>query len=956
MKCKSLLLFFLSGVFFINLNAKTGDGIFSATTQPETDGLEVSMETSRSREGRATVWQIELRAVNNSDSTRTFKLVLSAEPGFKATRYLIPGVLYNGNEFVGDFILSDGRKFSSAMPNGYEKDGEPWIFAGDRSTIPGCTVSENRRKAFGMFASDADPNSITGSASMEKLSDGSFRHLIYWPMTEAPVSYTDKRKFTDRYDKFITLEPGESYCVTAYACQGRPRWKNYGFTTVFPVAWKHLVHKTDAQRTIAETERLDRTFMDWTRRRNDEGSWFSGGQNDKMFVMGYLNIPRSKEGYTLEDYERDFTLDRWTNDDIEKSKALAPGEYLVSAGTKDIGFASQSFQRARLTVEYALKDKDPEGVRFGCEVLRSWIRVRQQDSGFFRRGTKPVPGKTFTDASEVGWAISELARMTMFLRENRDELAALGCDADDYADEFEQSASRVVEAVLKALPGDGSLGSQWDFSNGEMTNAAGDCGGFVLMGLVRYWELTHDPNVKRVIDKAFKYYYRNDINRFECNGGAMDCSSVDREGIQPFFSAAVEMWDMTGRRRYLNYARKAGWYFLSWVYLQNPTYGPDLDFSIYNWRPAGSTIIGTEHAALDDYGNLLISELFALSKADRNDMWREVAALLWRNGTQGFADENRDLWHALERPVGSKTEAYFQTRWSKYRTGENKRGSLNDHLMTWSGTYRLASLQELSEEDLDWLDSVSQPATQIVLSNSHGTARIDLRGANMRSWKPADGKEVLGNSGIPIYWPWAIYEGHPGCDIHGLTPYFDWKVAYQSENEVILTFDDSEATRRVWPHKFHAEMEYRLGDNITVEFRVTNTDDHEYACTELLHPFFRVTHPSNCTIEGLSGAKYFWKCEAEKGSDRVWNGAFPVKNVSGGKPGIVFESGDGKYTLVDVDRRITVDFEGGIKFNVYVSPEGSVAMETGTIYRDRAYTLDPGDTHKLTAIISVSNK
>lgn len=956
MKIRLTLSFLLLGVSVINLNAKTVNGIFSAFTQPSVEGLTVSMETTIGREGKTVVWQIDLIAVNKTSSTKTFKLVLSAEPGIKATRYLIPGVLYNGNEFVGDFILSDGRKFSNAIPNGLEKDGESWIFAGDRCSIPGCTISENKRKVFGMFASDADPNSITGSASIEKLPNGTFKHLIYWPITEAPVSYTDKRKFSERYDKFITLEPGESYCVTAYACQGRPKWKNYGFTVVFPVAWKYLSHKTVAQHTIAETERLDRTFIDWTRRRNDEGCWFSGALNDKMFVMGYLNIPHSKEGYTLEDYERDFTLDRWTNDDVEKSKTLGRCEYLESGGANDIGFASQSFQKARLTVEYALKDKDPEGVRFGCEVLRSWIRVRQQGSGLFRRGSKPMPGKTYTDASEVGWSISELARMVMFLRANRDELATLGCDADDYADEFEQSAKKVVKAILKARPKGGSLGSQWDFSTGEMINAAGDCGGFVLMGLVRYWELTHDANVKRIIDKAFKYYYREDINHFECNGGAMDCSSIDREGIQPFFSASVEMWNITGRRRYLNYARKAGWYFLSWVYLQNPTYSPDCDFSIYNWRPAGSTIIGTEHAALDDYGCLLISELFALSKADNNEMWKEVAALLWRNGTQGFADENRDCWHALERPVGSKTEAYFQTRWSKYRTGENKRGSLNDHLITWGGTYRLASLQKLSKEDLNWLDNVSQPATQVVLHNSHGLARVDLRGANMRSWKPVGGKEVLGNLGIPIYWPWAIYEGHTGCDIHGLTPYFDWKVAYQSEDKVILTLDESEATKRVWPHKFHVEMEYYLGDNITVEFRATNTDDHEYLCTELLHPFFRVSHPSNCIIEGLSGSKYFWKYEAEKGRGRIWKGAFPVKNVSGGKPGIVFESVGGKYTLVDVDRNITADFKGGIKFNVYVSPEGSVAMETGTIYRDQAYTLAPGETHTLTAIISTSNK
>ena len=926
---------------------------FLAVTQPAVDGLSTSLEVSKGKEGRTTVWQLTLTATNNTDSPQTFKLVLSAEPGIKATHYMIPGVLYNGNEFVGDFILSDGRAFATVMPNGWEKDGEPWIFAGDRSSIPGCSISENKRRTFGLFASDGDLNSITGSASLEKLPDGSFRHLIYWPMTEAPVSYTDKRKFTERYDKYITLAPGESYTVNAIACKGRPKWNNYGYSVVFPVAWKHLDHKTDAQHTVQETVRLDRTFLDWNRRRNEEGSWFSTGHDDKMFTMGYMNIARSKEGYTLADYEKDLTLNRWKNDDIEKSKQLAPGEYIVSGGTTNIGFASQSFQKARLTMEYSLEDGDREGVHFGCEVIRSWIRVRQQESGFFRRGSKPVPGKTFTDASEVGWAIGELARTVQFLRSHREEISALGIDADDYADEFESSAAREVKALLASLPGDGGLGSQWDFSTGELTNAAGDCGGFVLMGLVRYWDLTRDAEVKKAIDQGFDYYFSRDIDRYECNGGAMDCSSVDREGIQPFFSAAVEMWNMTGKRKYLNYARKAGWYFLSWVYLQNPTYGPDLDLSVYNWRPAGATIVGTEHSALDDYGNLLISELFALSKADKDPMWKEVAALMWRNGTQGFADENRDVWHSLERPVGSKNEAWFQTRWSKYRTGENKRGSLNDHLMAWGGTYRLASLRQLSAEDLAWLESVSQPCTDVTLSNAFGSARVDLRGANMRSWKPAGKTEVLGNLGIPVYWPWAIYEGRPGCDIHGLTPYFDWSVSEQTQDKVVLELEDSESSRRVWPHKFHAQMEYRLGETLTATFTVTNTDDHEYTCTDLLHPFFRVSHPSNCTIEGLSGSKYFWKYEADKGADRIWKGAFPVRNISGGKPGIVFETNDGSYTLVDGKRRVTADFKGGIKFVDYVAPEGAVAMETGTIYRDRAYTLQPGQTHTVSVTLSV---
>ena len=929
-------------VFSLISIAACGDVTFAVRTLPAVDGLVSTADVKRDGD----VWKIAVAVRNGTATNVTFKVALSAEPRFEATRYLIPGTLYNGNEFVGKAIPSDGRAFSLDMPSGWQKDGHPWIFAGDRNSIPACTISENANEVFALFASDSDPKSLAASSSLERLEDGSFRHLVYWPVTEAPVSYTDKRTFSPRYDTFLTLVPGETFRADAFACRGTPPWPNYGFAAVFPHAWRLLKHETKAQKSVAETIRLDRAYHKWCRRRNAEGSWYAGGHNDKTFAMGYMNIAKSKDGYTLADYERDFTLDRWMNDDVEKSKRLKPGEYIEGRGAKDIGFASQSFQKARLAIVYGLETGSEEDVAFGLDVLRSWIRVRQQPTGFFCRGSRRKDGKTFTDASEVGWAIGELSRTAELLKANGRN-----------GDEFAASAKRVVDAVLKALPGDGGLGSMWDFRTGALLSHAGDCGGFVLMGLVRYWRLTDDPAVRAVIDRAFDYYYGRDIDRFECNGGAMDCSSVDREGIQPFLSAAVEMYRATRDPKHLERARKAGWYFLSWVYLQNPAYGPDLDFAVFNWRPAGSTIVGTEHPGLDDYGALLIPELLALSEADPSAPWRDVAALVWRNGTQGFAFAGREVWHSLERPIGSKQEAWFPTRWSKYRTGELKRGSLNDHLMAWGGTYRLAALYEIGKTGREWLDSVSPVETEVTLSNRFGTARVELRGANMRSWRPTGGREVLGRLGVPIYWPWAVREGAPGCDIHGLTPYFDWTVGERTSDRVVLTLDDTEATRRVWPHRFHAEMEYRLDEKLSAEFRVTNTDEVAYPCTELLHPFFDVTHPTNCVVEGVSGKVYWSKANPDWGGmDRLWKGAFPVKLVASGRPGVLFESGPGAYSLVDLDRRVTVNFHGGVKFAVYVAPDGGVSLETGTIYRDRAYVLKPGETHRVSAVIACGER
>ena len=647
---------------------------FNVFTVPPSDAL--AADCSLSREGNE--WTIGVSVRNDGSDTAVFRLGLAAEPHFRAEQYLFPGINYNGNPF------------GENMPQGWEHDGQPWIFAYDRGSIPSCTVSENSRRVFALFASDADTASFVSSSSMEKLDDGSFRHLIYWPVVEAPLSYTDKKKFSGPYETFLTLAPGEEFHACAFACEGKPRWRHFGFAEVFPVAWKRLRHDVPSRRSVAEVARLDKAFQDWCRRQDDRGYWYGGIIDDKVFRAGYYSSGRSDDGYTVADYDAHPELNRWDTDEVEQSKHLKPGEYVRGPG-RDLGFAAQSFQMARLSVQNGLENDVQEDVDFGLKVFRSWIRGRQAESGMFR-GYKP--GDTLRcDASRAGWAVSELARLVKLLEEH-------GMDAS----EFRSSASRLIDTILSQVGSDGNPASCWDTRTGEILSRGGDGGGYVLMGLARWMQLLGDRSLLPVLEKAMDYYYAKDINYFRCAGGAMDCVSVDREGIHPFLTTALILYRVTGKEKYLDYARKAGWYFLSWLYLQNPVYGPETDLYKLAWRPAGATIVGAEHPALDEYACVLIPEFFELSRLDGEPLWKEVAALVWRNSTQGFADEGHRVFHGLERPIGSKNEAIFPSRWSKYAIGEKKRGSINDHLTAWGGTYRLASLLELSDADRAWLD------------------------------------------------------------------------------------------------------------------------------------------------------------------------------------------------------------------------------------------------------------
>ncbi len=662
--------------------------LFSVATLPAIEGVVASVDAERAGDE----WRVKVSVKNETDRAVTLKVKLVAEPDFAADTYLLPGINYNGNAYGANLDLPQSYGDSNGFipfPQGWEFNGEPWVFAYDRGSIPSCTISENEKCVFALYASDSDAVSYESSCSMERKEDGSFRHIIYWPVSEAPLCYSDKMKFSERVDNYITLRAGESFSATANAVVATPEIKGYGFAEVFRSAWRNLDHTVPAQWSVDEVLALDKAYQDWSRCQDENGYWFEGIVDDMKFRAGYYGTGLSEEGYPVSYYEQYPERNHWWKDYVAESKSLKEGEYVKSYG-RDIGFASQSFQAARLAMEYGFRNNSPKDVEWGEKLINSWIEKRRYDNGMFKSNRNR--GHNNRDASNVGWAISELSRIAMLYEKH-------GRDGSLYAN----AAKPIVDIVLKGVREDGAVGSVWNGISGEVVTYNGDGAGFVVMGLARYHALTGDERILPVVERAFDYYYRQDINHFRCFGGAMDCASIDKEGIQPFFTVAKYMYERTGERMYLEYARKAAWYFASWIYIHNPIYDEDDDLTVFDWKPAGANIVGVEHPAVDEYGALLIGEYMWLAKVDNEPLWREVAELIWRNGTQGFAYEGRTLWHGLERPIGAKNEAIFPSRWSKYASVGRKRGSVNDHLTAWGGIYRTASLYELSAEDLAWL-------------------------------------------------------------------------------------------------------------------------------------------------------------------------------------------------------------------------------------------------------------
>lgn len=164
-----------------------------------------------------------------------------------------------------------------------------------------------------------------------------------------------------------------------------------------------------------------------------------------------------------------------------------------------------------------------------------------------------------------------------------------------------------------------------------------------------------------------------------------------------------------------------------------------------------------------------------------------------------------------------------------------------------------------------------QPA--LVLTASDGaTATVLLHGAQVVSWRPADGTERLYLSptsrwgegasvrgGVPVIFP-QFNERGP-LPRHGLARTRAWQ-PLQAEVRGglalgVLRLTDDEATRAHWPQGFEAELTVGVGgDELEIELAVTNTGASSFGFHAALHTYLRTDDVTRARLDGLQACRY----------------------------------------------------------------------------------------------------
>ena len=608
------------------------------------------------------------RTVINTGEKRTFKLITEAETSFAPNRYLIPCVSYNGNEY------GNGKE-----PKGMFCDGQPWIHAYDRESIPSCTITENKETAFAIFVSDRDSVSLRSSCSIiPSPKDGEYIQRIYWPVTEAPYTYSDNDKFTERYDEYITLENGENFTVLFYVFASVPRWENYGSNELFDIALDLFDNNTKPHHSADELWDLAIKYA--------------------RFLLHPIPDKSAR---------------------IFKSGTNSTPSGIKYSRHSEIGWIGQNILNARMLIRNYMKNGDEKCLQEAIEACDTWIQ-KQFDNGlilaryeWYTNGREwnyiPFdPNSSWAanyprqhgwppETCNTGWAAMEFLRIWALLQ-------SIGIDKPQY----KEFAVKICDFFCERYSDEYAFGKTWHHETGECLDKTGSIGGFITMALIEAYKTLGEKRYFEVALRSLDFYFERDLNNLICTAGAIDCVCVDKETAGPFITASIDAYEITKNPKYLEYAEKAAYYFNTWMFVYEPLYGPEAEFTEYGYSVAGGTAVSVQHPAIDQWGEYVCSDYYRLFKLTGDKRWFKRMLMIWFNSTQCITVSEGQLIHGRQRPIGSQSEAFFHCRWG-HRADCNERGHMTDWLPSWVNAFRLYTMDRLinvcGAKDIDFLNS-----------------------------------------------------------------------------------------------------------------------------------------------------------------------------------------------------------------------------------------------------------
>jgi len=134
------------------------------------------------------------------------------------------------------------------------------------------------------------------------------------------------------------------------------------------------------------------------------------------------------------------------------------------------------------------------------------------------------------------------------------------------AQEFEPSARRLADGLVRLWNRYGQFGQLFDPETGELVVYGSTSGASIVAGLALASAYFEEDAYLRVAEAAADLYYNRDLKNGYTTGGPGEAmQNPDSESAFALLEALMTLYEITGRGSYLDRAKEAAAYFSSWV-------------------------------------------------------------------------------------------------------------------------------------------------------------------------------------------------------------------------------------------------------------------------------------------------------------------------------------------------------------------------------------------------------
>lgn len=575
----------------------------------------------------------------------------------KNAEWVVPAVVYQENRF------GKGQFPAGGLSRG-------WSFREDRIPVPSCSVLQEKDEVQAVFCSPAENEGELSSVKSFLVSDRPVFEIRI-PYTERPLAYTAKGVagpgMTRREDRSIRVSK---------------KRLPYHYTRRFFVLVDSASHVT---RSLGRV--MDAAFAEFGKGRFTPIDW-GRIASLKLHHLLSLLVERPEDGIAGLQMGKG-------NGFLQPYYEYTGGSFIIKSleGAVILARAGKELCEPRLLELSAkmgacfLQGRLPNGL---IQDMYSFKQKRW--GGYFGVGI-PKELNDGVNTRSNGEAMVAYLRLYRLLKET-------GVERKDFLEAAQENAWFFLTHPLAGEKA-GSFG-RWYDAGGTPLNTDGTNGAYIISELV---ELEKTTGMSHKNDEALSRaaaYYGRLAEKGAFYADTLDADCVDKEAGCALLHAFLDLYERDKKEEYLDTARMAADFVLSWVWTYPVAFPPKSPAGRKGLSTLGLTSVSVAHHHLDVYGLYIGHDFLRLWQATGEERWKQYAVLMIDACSQLVAGFQRSSGR-VDRRAGWQPEQIDHTHWDYIHHRLWKKGAFKI-CIAWVPVLTLGALFDIRDRFPEVLD------------------------------------------------------------------------------------------------------------------------------------------------------------------------------------------------------------------------------------------------------------